>query len=445
MYLYDLPTTGAISFAEFLVDDDKKYTSQIAQATQARADLRALLKETKRSEDGERDYIKVVKTVNDYLPYLYGIINRVADGDLKLQSEPVFSWRTTLSSSHILSSQNPRLLFPTLLSELIFSLLTNAFALSNAALSIVASLGIYERERHISDAERKTKDERLNSAVNLLCQASGIFAHLSKLEPVKEMDHRPPDVRPEVLSALSKMALAEAQTLAIRKLMSKSAYDSTLSPGPPLPKSHPSPTLIAKLFLEITSSVSSARSLAKTPGAIPSSSSGSGSSSLLKFKLKDKDKEKDRVSSSSSSSGEVSQDLRNYLAEMTTFSSALSHKWLGVDAGEQSRAGEAVGFLSWAKEELEGLGGIKLKDIGKEKSLKNKGKKERLLEELYSVGVFLQGYKKENDTLHFQPVPTLSELQALTPSGRSALAAIKYEPPQPAFESSRLLEAEDDT
>lgn len=239
------------------------------------------------------------------------------------------------------------------------------------------------------------------------------------------MDHRPPDVRPEVLSALSKyatrfffdswiraeafvgcrMALAEAQTLAIRKLMSKSAYDSTLSPGPPLPKSHPSPTLIAKLFLEITSSVSSARSLAKTPGAIPSSGSGSGSSSLLKFKSKDKDKEKDRISSSSSSSGsgEVSQDLRNYLAEMTTFSSALSHKWLGVDAGEQSRAGEAVGFLSWAKEELEGLGGIKLKDIGKEKSLKNKGKKERLLEELYSVGVFLQGYKKENDTVSLLP------------------------------------------
>lgn len=61
MYLYDLPTTGAISFAEFLVDDNKKYTSQIAQATQVRASLRALLKETKRSEDGERDYIKVVK------------------------------------------------------------------------------------------------------------------------------------------------------------------------------------------------------------------------------------------------------------------------------------------------------------------------------------------------------------------------------------------------
>ena len=60
------------------------------------------------------------------------------------------------------------------------------------------------------------------------------------------------------------MSLADAQTLAIRKLLSKSAYDSTLSPGPPLPKSHPSPALLAKLYLECHALYSSAYALVST-------------------------------------------------------------------------------------------------------------------------------------------------------------------------------------
>jgi hypothetical protein len=174
------------------------------------------------------------------------------------------------------------------------------------------------------------------------------------------------------------MALADAQSLAIRKLLSKSAYDSTITPGPPLPTSHPSPALIAKLHLECASLYSSARSLAMTP----SSSKSKGKGNIP-----------------SGADAEVSADLRRYLADEGFFHGALARKWLGIDAGENggtSKGGEAVAFLAWAKKELEELkdGGRGL-GIGKEK----KERKDKVLEELDSVTVFWKYYKKLNDSV----------------------------------------------
>ncbi|KAJ7503841.1 hypothetical protein B0H11DRAFT_2355679 [Mycena galericulata] len=120
--------------------------------------------------------------------------------------------------------------------------------------------------------------------------------------------------------------------------MSKSAYDSNVTPGPPLPKSHPSPALISKLHLECSSLYSSARTLAKTP-----SSAGKG-----------------KTKSGSSADGEVSTDLRRFLSEETAFHNGMVRKWLGVDVGENGgtdRRGDAVGFLIWAKKELEDMKG----------------------------------------------------------------------------------------
>jgi len=177
------------------------------------------------------------------------------------------------------------------------------------------------------------------------------------------------------------MALADAQALAIRKLLSKSAYDIALTPGPPLPKSHPSPTLISKLHLECASLYSSALSLVQIPGR----------------NVKGKGKE----SSSSAVDGEVSADLRRYLADEASFHAALGKKWLGVDAGESggAKGGHAVGFLAWAKKDLEAMkDGGKGLGIGREKDTKDR-RKERVHEELDSVSMFLKHYKKMNDSV----------------------------------------------
>ena len=93
-----------------------------------------------------------------------------------------------------------------------FTLLTYAFALSNLAYTIVASIGNYEQDRSITDAERQAKEDKLNIAVDFLCRASGIFSFLSeKVLPEWETSrisppnlHRPADLTREVSSSIAR-------------------------------------------------------------------------------------------------------------------------------------------------------------------------------------------------------------------------------------------------
>ncbi|KAF9067727.1 BRO1 domain-containing protein [Rhodocollybia butyracea] len=410
-FLYDFSTTGAISFSEIVNDPSGSFTRRISEATQIRSKLRGTLKESKRN-DGEKDYLTVIKIIDEYLPQLQSIMNCVAHGDLQLKSAPVFSWRTTLSANLFHSS--PRVSLSSFHAEHACCLLTYAFAFSNLARTIVTSLGAYEHDRAISQSEREAKEGQLKHATGYLGRASGIFTFLSEtvlpeLERSKSSSQLPVDLFPEVCTSLAKMSLADAQTLAIRKLLSKSFYDSNVAPGPPLPKSHPAPGLIAKLHLECASLYSSARTLAKTQ------------------------------SSSSKSSEDVSTDLRHYMSGENALHSALAKKWLGIDAGErggEKKAGDAIGFLLWAKKELQDLkdGG---KGVGLAKSDKEKrdrsSRKEKVANELEIIDVWLKHYKKVNDTVHFQPIPSQADLQSRMPTGATAVYPTAYVPSKLTF------------
>ena len=63
MYLFELPTTGAVTFSEFCIDlsIEKAYTFHFSDATQARANLRGILKGSKRADNDEKDYLSLVK------------------------------------------------------------------------------------------------------------------------------------------------------------------------------------------------------------------------------------------------------------------------------------------------------------------------------------------------------------------------------------------------
>lgn len=261
-----------------------------------------------------------------------------------------------------------------------------------------------------------------------------------------------------MLSPSCRTALAEAQALAIRKLLSKSAYDSTVTPGPPLPKSHPPPGLVAKLHLECASLFSSARSLVKT---------ASGPKAKNKFKPsfgKNKGGDEDL---NEGNVDEVAPELKRYLADEVAFHSVLASKWLGVDCGESGgldRAGQAVGYLQWAKKELEGLkdgtkSGISLSGISNENEKQTKDRrKASVAREMETVTIFLKHYKNMNDTvstynasirivLHtdhthpnpvvaqiaFKPVLSQAELQAIIPAGKMAVSTRPYGLPIPAF------------
>lgn len=226
--------------------------------------------------------------------------------------------------------------------------------------------------------------------------------------------------------------MADAQSLAIRKFLTRSAYDSNVAPGPPLPESHPAPATVAKLHLECASLYASARSLVKTAGSASSSLNGGSSTS------------------------EVTTELRKYLAHEAAFHEAIAHKWLGIAGVERRKgsdsvqAGEALAFTLWARKELEDLAkeGGKSLSIGKTEKEKKTLRKGKVADEIEQVTVWAKHFKKLNDSvscvpfficfsdlpqIYCQPVPTIAELQARIPAGKLVLMAKTYHPPEPAF------------
>ena len=61
-FIYQLPTTGSISYADFLLDENKQYLTDISEATALRGRVRAVLKETARTE-GPKDYTNIMKVL----------------------------------------------------------------------------------------------------------------------------------------------------------------------------------------------------------------------------------------------------------------------------------------------------------------------------------------------------------------------------------------------
>lgn len=169
------------------------------------------------------------------------------------------------------------------------------------------------------------------------------------------------------------------------------------------------------LHLDAASLCSGALALLRIPGASRARLKPPTKSHSSSFKAKfgrskgsglDKGETEDNAPATPSGSREndvasVTGDMLRFAGDSASHHMALSHKWLGVDAGEAggTRAGAAVGFLLWARKELEETkdsSGAAGKDEGKDGK---KSRKERVQEELEAVGGFLRHYKKMNDSV----------------------------------------------
>ncbi|GAA6027233.1 hypothetical protein JCM8097_002509 [Rhodosporidiobolus ruineniae] len=413
------PVPAPVAFHQLLQDPSSSHTPHLTQATAARNRVRTALKQTKKDAlaDGRgADWAGAARAISDYLPHLYAILACVEADDLLLRTDPaMFAWRASLSSQS-LKKGNKRNPLPSLHYELTATLLAYALCLSNQASTLVASLGSYEIASSVSSSAITVHDETVNQAADTLCRASGVLLHLAEVviprwEAAVGHDAlrlRPVDFSRDGATALSKLCLADAQLLAIRRLLSRSlsVAHSTTTPGPPLPPGHPSPSLLAKLHLQVYTLYDESRALIKS---LPSSPSG-----------------------------EISPLLRRYLSDGRLLALSLSYKWLGVDAGERSETGDALGYLGLARKTLDelrekekGLG--KLKGLAKKNTGAAKGRKGKVQEEVESTEAFASAYKRVNDTVHFQPIPPAPTLQSRLPSGRAALPLKPYTPFLPAF------------
>ncbi|EXX59168.1 hypothetical protein RirG_191380 [Rhizophagus irregularis DAOM 197198w] len=217
-FIYPLPTTGSISWSDFLLDEDNLYLSEISEATAQRGRVREVLKEAKRTE-GPKDYTKIINTIGDYLPYLFGIIDCLEGGQLKLKKEIETSWRCTLSDTVL--KKKSRVLCKGIYYELIFILLTYGYACSDWATGII--------ERQLQNDEI---DLRLRQAADLLRKAGGIFAYIGEqICPKWNNDSisKPVDVLMEIPTSISKIALADSTSIAIRKALMQQTTSSLLA------------------------------------------------------------------------------------------------------------------------------------------------------------------------------------------------------------------------
>ena len=228
------------------------------------------------------------------------------------------------------------------------------------------------------------------------------------------------------------MVLADAERLAIRRLLSKSVADQTLSPGPPLPRSHPSPALLAKLQLNVLALYEAAGNDLSAASKDRSGASGKASKTTL------------------DDATAVTGDLRAYVDLGTSVAAALSYKWLGVDLGEGGvNLGRAVGWLQFSERSLRDVMKLPvLSTLGKRKGAK---KQTPLSLEAAAISSFLVAYRRVNDKVpldtdrskgtltvwnpqvSFQPVPNAPALMTAIPTGRAALALKPYMAPAPAF------------
>ncbi|KWU41353.1 hypothetical protein RHOSPDRAFT_12399, partial [Rhodotorula sp. JG-1b] len=411
----------------------------LAQANQARGAVRTALKQTTKQPLPQADWSAAVQAIQEYLGYLAAILACLEADDLVVRSDPVlFQWRASLSSVPLRKGSRRRVTLPH--AELTATLLAYALCLANQASSLVASLGSYEISKSVSSAAIAVHDETINSAAATLCRASGVLTYLAETViprweaavGTEALKSRPVEMTREVATALAKMCLADANLLAIRRLLSRSlsVAHSTTTPGPPLPPGHPSPSLLAKLHLHVYSLYDQARTLVKTfsPAGVNHLGGGGGGG----------------AAAGGGGAGEIILPLRRYLSDGRTLALALSYKWLGVDAGEKVASppttGDALGYLALAASELESLedkdkGFRKLKGFGKGREA-GKGRKGKVQEEKESTEAFRSAYKKVNDTVHFQPITPAQTLMSRLPSGRAALAPKPFSLPPPTFRPS---------
>ncbi|WFD36552.1 hypothetical protein MCUN1_003435 [Malassezia cuniculi] len=443
MYVYVLPTTSKVAFQDFVRTD--RYASELSVATQMRASMRQWLK----TQQASPDALRTIQVVSDYLPYLVGIYNALLTDDIVALGNAPFKWHSSLSRA----PGNPSMQCPAAGFELAFTLLVYAMSLSNHASALINALGGYELDAMQGNDARTAGDEKLRVAADYLCRASGAFEYIATRISPQWMQQvhgsAVPDVQHETCLALAKIALADANTLAIRRLLAPALAHATdtLTPGPPLPPAHPSPSLLAKLEVYTADLYAEALALLRTLGRKRDAPESTGRRWQPVDRLRSAVDTLRTEAKSLAGDGLVTSSLITHLEQESQWHRALAFKWLGVDAGEAGGdTGRAVAFLEAAHSQMKdtlprmfgggpiGVRGGRAAAQWAQLAARPGGSLRAWRElELASVRRLADVYKRLNDTVSFQRIPAAGELALLVPGGRAALEPKAYAPPTPAF------------
>ncbi|CAO3653973.1 unnamed protein product [Mucor hiemalis] len=131
---------------------------------------------------------------------------------------------------------------------------------------------------------------------------------------------------------------------------------------------------------------------------------------------------------------DVSTDLKKYLSDGTQFYKAMAKKYLAMDANDNQKMGQAVGFARDCKADLKAIQTSSLSKAHIRKS----AIAARAAKEEENVTELLQKYTMINDTVSYELVPTRQDLQRIIPGGRGVLELKNYTLPRPVFGPSNV-------
>jgi hypothetical protein len=107
-----------------------------------------------------------------------------------------------------------------------------------------------------------------------------------------------------------------------------------------------------------------------------------------------------RIPASRKGDMEVTESLLLYAHDAAAVHGALARKWLGAEKGAQEAHGMAVGFLGWAKRELDALRDSRARKGGKEDGRdERRERRGHIATEAEDVAQFLRYYTRMNDTV----------------------------------------------
>lgn len=365
VFPFALPTTGNLALSTHLRSID--YQPIVMNADATRAAVRDSLKRAKRADSP--DTLGVIKTLEEYIPYLFTIIDGLEKGDFDLITEVSPSWRMPLrtSRSQINVVEAPRVEIMGLEYERGMILITYALSL------IVQSDKVIQAISEASQNE-DAANQPWKQATSYLLKAESVLSYLANTPPAIEQQEDtsiPIDLQPTTISGLSNLVKGSLHLLILLK---SSSASSAVSPG-----------LLSRISIYTTERFSSALQLLQP-------------SATTKH-----DKMKAKVG--------FSDSLTNWLINAQAYSTASAYRYMAVESAKNNQVGRAIGLLDLSSQTLASM----------KKSKKDSERLISLGQQVKSdVDTLYQSYKAENDRLAFQKIPDLKELQHNWPSGREA-------------------------
>ncbi|KAJ1979090.1 hypothetical protein H4R35_001646 [Dimargaris xerosporica] len=412
MHFYlPVPKVKSVSLLKRLggpgLSGDPGVVQALTDATAHRERMRQLLK-TAHEQPTTTDFAKVVAVIEDYLPHLFwcvgheeaiatrssarATIRRGRSSD----DDTLFVWKsplcTGLGDGTKFATMTHRLRrghfsSDSLAFELGGTLVAYGLALASWAFRQVQHLTMVGQPQQLPDQDT----QRYKQAMHHLCQAAGVYDYilrnvLPKLaEPLAAYNQgssnpRPPELTSEMLQILTRLAMADAQRIAIRLSMAQNR----------------SPSLMAKLLLGVGEEYDAIFGLFQTM--------------------------------SSQDHRDMTAELRRYLKDHRIYFQACAQRYLAMDAHQHDLDGVALGFVDLARAGMQTLRAKDRSPIVHEAAL--------LLTELDQERAT---YDKLNRTVTFDPVPSPAELNQRIPSGRTLLEMKVFTPPVLKNSQSTLL------